>query len=186
MRDVENSLTEDQRYFMSILRETGFIRLDQVLPLLRISEPDKEPGHAGAMLRRLQYLGLLTKAGGDMVCLPGVRNQPPDRERLLALDVLLALKPARLLQVSAQQPYPLCFLLQRPDGWIGHFAVMPVPMGHEGRISQLLQAETKDYVFLLLLDSVEQHRQITLGRDHFFVLRQGGSFRFYKGGEAGR
>ena len=104
---LQMSLSEDQRYFMSILRETGFIRLDQVLPLLRINEPQKEPGHAGAMLRRLQYLGLLTKAGEDVICLPRLRNEPPNRERLLALDVLLALKPAQLLQVSVQPPYPL-------------------------------------------------------------------------------
>lgn len=183
---MRDNLTEDQRYFMSILRETGFIRLDQVLPLLRISEPDKEPGHAGAMLRRLQYLGLLTKAGEDMVCMPGVRNELPNRERFLALDVLLALKPERLLQVSVRPPYPLCFLLQRADGRIDHFATMPVPMGHEGRISRLLQAEPGEYVFLLLLEGVGQHREIRLARDHFFVLRQGGSFRFYKGGDAGK
>ncbi len=83
------SLSEDQRYFMSILRETGVIRLDQVLPLLRINEPQKEPSHAGAMLRRLQCLGLLTKAGEDVICLPKLRNEPPNRERLLALDTLL-------------------------------------------------------------------------------------------------
>lgn len=180
------SLSEDQRYFMSILRETGVIRLDQVLPLLRINEPQKEPSHAGAMLRRLQYLGLLTKAGEDVICLPKLRNEPPNRERLLALDVLLALRPAQLLQVSVQPPYPLSFLVQRADGWADFFAVMPVPMGQEAQISQLLQAEARNHVFLLLLDSVEQHRQITLARNHFFVLRQGGNFRFYKGGEAGK
>lgn len=180
------NLSEDQRYFMSILRETGFIRLDQALPLLRINEPQKEPGQAGGMLRQLQYFGLLTKTGGDMVCLPELRDRTPDRERLLALDVLLALKPARLLQVSVQPPYPLCFLLQRADGRIDHFAVMPAPMGHEGRVCQLLQAEPGEYVFLILLEDLEQHRQVRLGRSHFFVLRQGGSFRFYKGGEAGK
>lgn len=180
------NLTEDQQYFMSVLRETGFARLDQVLPLLRINEPGKEPGHAGAMLRRLRYLGLLAQSYESVVCLPERRNETPNRETLLALDLLLALKPARLLQVSVQRPYPLCFLLQRPDGWIDHFAVMPVPMGHEGRISQLLQAEPRDYVFLLLLECMEQHRQVRLARSCFFVLRQGESFRFYKGGEAGK
>ena len=40
------NLTEDQRYFLSILREIGFIRPDQVLPLLRINEPQKEISHA--------------------------------------------------------------------------------------------------------------------------------------------
>lgn len=64
--------------------------------------------------------------------------------------------------------------------------MMPVPAGHEGRISQLLQAERKNYVFLLPLENMEQHRQITLPRSHFFVLRQGEQLRFYKGGEAGK
>ena len=71
-------------------------------------------------------------------------------------------------------------------GCADYFAVMPVQPGHEGRISQLLQAEQKNYVFLLPLENMEQHRQITLSRSHFFVLRQGERLRFYKGGEAGK
>ena len=137
------NLTEDQRYFLSILRETGFIRLDQVLPLLRINEPRKEPSHTEAMLRRLRYLGQLTLSPEGLVCLPELRDTPPDREMLFSLDVLLALRPGRLLRVSLQPPYKLCFLVQRADGWIDYFAVMPVPVGHESRISQLLQAEPK-------------------------------------------
>lgn len=180
------NLTEDQRYFLSILRETGFIRLDQVLPLLRINEPQKEIIHAGALLRRLRYMGLLARSGDGCICLPDLLRDSPDSEILLSLDVLLALRPERLLQVSARQPYKLCFLLQRSDGWIDYFAVMPVQPGHEGRISQLLQAEQKNYVFLLPLENMEQHRQITLSRSHFFVLRQGERLRFYKGGEAGK
>ncbi|MEY8420650.1 hypothetical protein AALA83_15420 [Oscillospiraceae bacterium 44-5] len=49
------SLTEDQQYFMDILETAGFVRTDQVLPLLRINEPWKELNHAEAMLRRLRY-----------------------------------------------------------------------------------------------------------------------------------
>ena len=33
-------LTEDQKFFLPILRETGWLRVNQVLPLLRIREPD--------------------------------------------------------------------------------------------------------------------------------------------------
>ena len=33
------NLTGDQRYFLSILGAAGFVRPDQVLPLLRINEP---------------------------------------------------------------------------------------------------------------------------------------------------
>ena len=94
--------------------------------------------------------------------------------------------PAKLLQVSAPRPYALCFLLERQDGWLDHFAVMPIPVGHEARVSQLLEAEPRDYVFLLALERMEQYREVRLTRSHYFVLRQDGRLRFYKGGEAGR
>lgn len=171
---------------MSVLRVTGFVRMDQVLPLLRIYEPHKELNHAEAMLRRLRYLGLLTAAGEGMISLPKLRCEAPDWETLFSLDILLALKPEKLLQVSVQPPYKLCFLLQRPDGWIDYFAVMPVELGHETRICQLLQAEPKQYVFLLPLEDAAQHLKIRLTRSHFFILRQGDGLRFYKGGEAGK
>lgn len=63
---------------------------------------------------------------------------------------------------------------------------MPVPLGHEERVSQLLQAEAGGFVFLLPLERMEQHRQITLTHSHYFVLRQGERLKFYKGGEAGK
>ena len=180
------SLTEDQRYFMGILEETGFVRTSQVLPLLRINEPQKELNHAEAMLRRLRYLGRLTLSREGLICLPELRGMSPDPEMLLSLDILLALQPGRLLQVSRQPPYKLCFLVQRADGWIDYFAVMPVLPGHEGRLSLLLQAEPKNYVFLLPLEDAAQHQRITLARSHYFILRQGERLRFYKGGEAGK
>ena len=180
------NLAEDQQFFMSILRVAGHVRTDQVLPLLQIQEPHKGLGQARAMLRRLRYLGRLTLSPEGLVCLPELRDAPPDREMLLALDVLLALHPGRLLRVSLQPPYKLCFLVQRADGWIDYFAVMPVPVGHESRISQLLQAEPKNYIFLLPLEDAAQHQQITLARSHYFILRHGGNLRFYKGGEAGK
>ena len=180
------NLTEDQRYFLSILREIGFIRPAEGVSLLGVAEPQKEISHAEALLRRLRYMGLLARSGDGFICLPDLLRDKPDGEILLSLDVLLALRPERLLQVSIQPPYKLCFLLQRSDGWIDYFAVMPVRAGHEGRISQLLQAERRNYVFLLPLENMEQHRQIALSRSHFFVLRQGERLRFYKGGEAGK
>ena len=120
------NLTGDQRYFLTILGQTGFIRPDQVLPLLRINEPGKEPGHAEAMLRRLRYLGLLSRSSEGLICLPEFRDSAPDWERLFVLDILLP------------------------------------------------------------LERMEQHRQITLARSHYFVLQQGRRLKFYKGGEAGK
>ena len=78
------NLTEDQRYLLSILRETGFIRLDQVLPLLRINEPRKEPSHAEAMPRRLRYWDFRK---GDIVILAVVKY---DYERGLIYGRILS------------------------------------------------------------------------------------------------
>ena len=53
------TLTEEQSGFLSILRETGFIRRDQVLPPLRLHTPKKTAEQAEGLLRRLAYLGRL-------------------------------------------------------------------------------------------------------------------------------
>ena len=180
------TLTEEQSGFLSILRETGFIRRDQVLPLLRLHTPKKTAEQAEGLLRRLAYLGRLVRLPDGTLALLELREGLPDAARLLALDILLALAPAKLLQVSAPRPYALCFLLERQDGWLDHFAVMPIPVGHEARVSQLLEAEPRNYVFLLALEHMEQYRELRLTRSHYFVLRQDGRLRFYKGGEAGR
>lgn len=180
------TLTEEQRFFLSILRETGFIRGGQVLPLLKLHTPKKTAEQAEGLLRRLAYLGRLVRLSGGMVALPELRERSPDAERLLALDILLALTPARVLRVSAPKPYALCFALERQDGWLDHFAVMPIPVGHEARISQLLEAEPRNYVFLLALKRMEQYREVRLTRRHYFVLQHNSQLRFYKGGEAGQ
>ena len=172
-------LEGDQSFFMTILRETGFIRADQVLPLLRTQEPWKEPHQAEAMLRRLRYLGLLVPVGSGLIALPELRKAAADREMLLALDTLLALEPEKLLQISACPPYKLRFLIQRGKT-LDFFAVMTVPDGHEARVCQLLQAEPRKDTFLLLLDRPEQHARIILDRSYYLVLQQDGRLRFCK------
>lgn len=55
------TLTEEQSGFLSILRETGFVRRDQVLPPLRLHTPKKTAEQAEGLLRRLAYLGRLVR-----------------------------------------------------------------------------------------------------------------------------
>jgi hypothetical protein len=178
-------LTEDQRFFLSILRESGCVRADQVLPLLRIKERYKEQYQADAMLRNLRYQGQVIPGEDGILRLPGHRDTRRDGDAILALDAMIALEPKRLLQISGRKEfYPLCYLLQRRDDWVTHFAFIPVPPGQEARISQLIQAEPVEYVFLLYLDSLEQHKGVHLLRSHYFLVRQSGVLHFYKGGEA--
>lgn len=178
-------LTEDQKFFLPILRELGCLRLSQVLPLLRVRDPAKKVHQAQAMLRGLCYAGQAV-AAGELVFLPELRGIPPDPGKLLAVDVLLALRPRQLLQLSARSGlYDLCFLIQRGDR-LDLFAFLSVLPGREDAICQAIHTEPVPYVFLLALATPEQHSLIHLSRAHFFVLRQGDALRFYRGGEAAR
>lgn len=180
-------LTEDQKFFLTILRETSCVRADHVFPLLHLQFPDKTQYQADAMLRTLRYQGKVVPGEDNIIRLAERRSAPPCGNVLLGLDILLALQPKRLLQLSAsREPYPLCFLIQRKDEWIDHFALLPVPPGRESYVSQILQAEAVNYTFLLYLDALDQHRRLILHRDHYFVVEQEGRLRFFKGGEARR
>ena len=99
------------------------------------------------------------------------------------LPLLRTLRPRQLLQLSARNPlYALCFLIQRREAErLDHFAFLRVPPGREGAVCQILQAEPVPYLFLLALHTPEQHSLIRITREHFFVLSQGSSLRFFRG-----
>ena len=50
-------LTNDQRFLLDILREVRYMRLDQILPLMRLRDPAKAKSHCEAILRYLRYAG---------------------------------------------------------------------------------------------------------------------------------
>ena len=178
-------LTRDQQFFLSILRETGYIRRDQVLPLLRLHDPAKEERHCEAILRHLRYAGELVPLGEGLVCLPEYRETEPDRDMLWALDILLVLASAPPLQITGRKPpYKLCFLLAREGGRIDPFAIMPVEPGREQITCVLLSQQRRDVTLLLALCHLEQHRLLKVSQRHYFVVRQNGRPRFFKGGEA--
>ena len=105
-------LFEDQKFFLSVLRQTDFIRPDQALPLLRLFDPRKTQGQAEALIRQLRYAGELAFSG-QLLCSPEMLKKQPDPEMLEALDIMLALSGRRLLDVSRHPPCKLSFLLQR-------------------------------------------------------------------------
>ena len=71
------------------------------------------------------------------------------------------------------------------SGWYFYgMLINSIRLGTRATVYQT--GEAVDSIFLLPLENMEQHRQITLSRSHFFVLRQGERLRFYKGGEAGK
>lgn len=167
-------LFEDQKFFLSVLRQTDFIRPDQALPLLRLFDPRKTQGQTEALIRQLRYAGELAFSG-QLLCSP---------EMLEALDILLALSGRRLLEVSRNPPCKLSFLLQRGEDWIDSYAVMIVRQGHEREASLLLNQLAPETTLLLRLDDLGQHGALTVRQSCYFVVRQAGKLRFYKGGEA--
>lgn len=77
-------LTNDQRFLLDILREVRYMRLDQILPLMRLRDPAKAKSHCEAILRYLRYAGELVPVGDDLVCLaefPGAGGRPRDAVR---------------------------------------------------------------------------------------------------------
>lgn len=62
-------LFEDQKFFLSVLRQTDFIRPDQALPLLRLFDPRKTQGQTEALIRQLRYVGELAFSG-QLLCSP--------------------------------------------------------------------------------------------------------------------
>ena len=77
-------LTNDQRFLLDILREVRYMRLDQILPLMRLRDPAKAKSHCEAILRYLRYAGELVPVGDDLVCLAEFRGQEADPEMLCA------------------------------------------------------------------------------------------------------
>lgn len=180
-------LTKDQIFLLSILRQTGFMRTDQVLPLMRLYDSAKAQYHCDAILRHLRYAGELVPMGDSVVCLPELLGREPDGDMLLALDILLSLAKSPPMQLTSRKdPYKLCFLLERDGGRIDPFAVLPVAPGREQVVSILLAQQTGDVTVLLALSHLEQHRLLTVRQRHYFVVAQSGRLRFFKGGEAGK
>ena len=144
-------LTNDQRFLLDILREVRYMRLDQILPLMRLRDPAKAKSHCEAILRYLRYAGELVPVGDDLVCLAEFRGQEADPEMLCALDILLSLAVGPPLQLTSRRPpYKLCFLLERgrESGKIDAFAVLPVEPGREQLVSILLAQQSQDVTVL--------------------------------------
>ena len=97
-------LTNDQRFLLDILREVRYMRLDQILPLMRLRDPAKAKSHCEAILRYLRYAGELVPVGDDLVCLAEFRGQEADPEMLCALDILLSLAVGPPLQLTSRRP----------------------------------------------------------------------------------
>lgn len=181
-------LTENQAYLLSVLRETHYLRCAQAYLLLRLKEPWKTPEQADAAMRQLRYLGRAVFLEGNVIALPEYREKAPDTGMLDAVDVMLDLAGKELLRISAHKsPFKLCFLSSQADGGIGSFAVMPVELGREAAVSaqvQLAEADRRTVVFLL--SDWSQHEAVHTGLPHYFMLRDGGKRRYFKGVVAGK
>ena len=178
-------LTKDQRFLLGVLRETGWMRRDQLLPLMRLYDPAKVQSHCEAILRHLRYAGELTPKADGSICLGELRGKGVDHAMLCALDILLSLASGPPIQLTSRvPPYKLCFLLEREGGRIDAFAVLPVEPGRESITDILLAQQPQNVTVLLFLTSLEQHQLLHLRQRHYFVVRQDGRLRFFKGGEA--
>lgn len=179
-------LTENQVYLLSVLDETQCLTRRQAFALLRLREPWKTMDQSDAALRQLRYLSKIVYLTDDIVALSGRIGQPPDRAMLEAVDVMLDLTGTVLLRLSAhKRPFQLCFLTRLPGGGLGSYAVLPVELRREAECLQAARgAENGQRTVVFLLENWQQHKALQGEFPHYFVLREGGRRRYFKGGGA--
>lgn len=180
-------LTQDQRFLLSVLKETRCLTRRQVLRLLRVRTPGKEEAQADAALRQLRYLGKIRPVGEQVIALAGDGGREPDRDMLEAVDVMLDLCGHGLETLSAHRPpFKLVFLTTLDGGTISVFAVLPVAPGQEAEAVtrlEMVPAEPHQSIIFLLSD-LSQRALISVRRPHYFAARDNGRLRYFKGGGA--
>ncbi|MFQ7749939.1 MAG: hypothetical protein ACLRJV_22660 [Eubacteriales bacterium] len=106
-------LTNDQRFLLDILREVRYMRLDQILPLMRLRDPAKAKSHCEAILRYLRYAGELVPVGDDLVCLAEFRGQEADPGCCARWTFAVSRRRPAASAHQPEAPYKLCFLLEQ-------------------------------------------------------------------------
>jgi len=178
--------TPEQDLIMQVLQQTGRLRTDQVLRLMRGKYPKAEPRHAEKNLRQLRYMGKLIFQDDGTVSLP--YSPAVDDFMLDAVSVMLDVADGAPSAVSAaKKPYLLSFLaLMGPNkDRLTGFGILPVPDGEEKQALLLAQSSDLPHVPVFLLAGEHQQKLLTLSRRHYFALRRDGRFQYREGGGAG-
>jgi hypothetical protein len=175
-------LTLDQRRLLEVITCTGYLTERQAGVLLG----ERSEDHPARVLNQLRHLGKIRLANDrladdGLAVLPRLADKRVDSDMLAAADVMLDISngaPAAI--ASDRPPYKLCFLAERGDRLASYGVVMAVP-GEEPRVNFLLDADKTERTVVFITRDAEQTERFTTALPHYFAVRDGGRFRYFKG-----
>ena len=159
-------LTQAQEKILSLMEQTGCLRIDQAARILG----DDSGDYARRVLSQLRHMQRVYMPGETTAVLFHLSRQPPDADMLRAVDVLLDISGGNPLAVSAgAPPLKLRFLVEAEGGRIGSYAVVVVPPGREEVLSFQLE-NTERRTLILLLEDLSQRDKLVIRQPHYFAV----------------
>lgn len=176
------TVTQDQKYVISILDATKMMRKGQAVRLLSKLGAEYTDDYALRCLLQLKYIRKIAWKTDDLFAVPMMFNEPIDEDMLSAVDVMLDLTEKRILSIAAgPEPYKLRFLSASDKGSKG-FAVIALNAGIESRMKSLLAEAPEGYTIIFLLSNILQKDRVETSLPHYFAIRDGGKYRYFRKG----
>jgi len=174
------TITPDQKYILSILKETKAMRKSQAFTLLHKLSDSKDESYILRCLDQLRHMRKIVWQSEDLFTLSQLWAVPADAEVLSAIDIMLDLTEIRIPAISSStRPYTLCFLSEQHDG-IGDYAVIAVHPGEEVTITTNLRHINNDSTTIVfLLQNISQAKQIQTSLTHFFATYADGNYHYF-------
>lgn len=168
-------LGDTQQKTLEYLKQYGCLREDQIEKLLKsqFSYVDMQ-----SVKKQLGYYGMIDDIGG-FIALP---EKQPETEIISAIDVMLEFPLSDIqLHMAAPEPFNLTFFKNNKDGKLCRYDVCHCKPGIERVLSAQLESLNEKYrTVLIMLDNVNQQKNIMISPDHCFVVREDGQIKFYK------
>lgn len=174
--------SREQEHILSVLQKTKFMRKDQAVRLLSTGGFTRTAEYTMRCLEQLRHIRKIKWITADIFTLPIMYMEPVDDEMLLAIDVMLDLVGAGITALTAPPPpFKLCFFAGR-DNNLGSYAVSIVRPGHEAEVTALLcGAEKLCHAVIFILSDLSQKDGIKTTLPHFFAVKDGGKYRYFRG-----
>jgi hypothetical protein len=176
------TITPTLEYVLSVLDATKVMRKEQAFKLLKKFDAGKTEEHLIRDLRQLKHIQKIVWKSDDVLTTPLLFNEPTDEEMLSAIDIMLDLTDRRILSISrGPAPYTLRFVSEYRDR-VKAFAVIIVNARSERSIKALLPGGSDECTIIFVISSLSQKDRIKTSLQHFFAVRDGGRYRYYRKG----
>ena len=174
------TLTQDQEYILSVLKETKSMRKSQAFSLLNKLDSEKQESYAARCLNQLRHMRKIAWQTDELFTLSPLWAVSADAEMLSAIDIMLDLTDIKIHALSAStQPFKLCFLSEQNRG-SGNYAVTVVRPGTEVSINYALRSIHGDiHTVIFLLQNISQAKEIQTSLPHFFALFDNGKYHYF-------